>query len=579
MPKAFKTIIYLTLSLLFVGLMFFVWTGPPATETAPTLPSPSNHRAEPNTLEFYETAFSFPKTKMPFQSGVVAGIVPHHLLAADMIAEFYHNLAALPIDTVILIGPNHFLAGQAELISSNLSWQTPYGRLDCDGEVLNDLQEQGSGLNLEPKVISNDHAMTSQAAFIKRNWPQAKLVPLLLHPNFDAAQAKALAQSLVDIGANKNILVIASADFAHYMASEAAIAADQKSIAAINSFDFDQVYLLAVDSPPSLYTVMQVAAKQQTGFQLLKNSNSALLSGQPDLKEVTSYITGYFAFDPKPAAAPRGDVEINMLFAGDLMLDRYVKDRIDKYGLDYLFAKVDPEFWQGLDLFSVNLEGAVTEAGQHYEPVKAYDFAFAPEIVAGLKKYNINFFNLANNHIDDQGLKGIEQTRKNLDELEFSYAGCPNGIISDCSTKVMTVNDIKIGMVGLSTLWSRPDPDKLRKMMDDVNEQSDYVVVNVHWGEEYETKSNKLQQELGRQLIDLGADLIIGHHPHVVQETEIYKDKYIYYSLGNFIFDQYFAEATQKGLLVKVVIKKHELTTESIVFRSKSSQIETSGPN
>jgi poly-gamma-glutamate synthesis protein (capsule biosynthesis protein) len=74
----------------------------------------------------------------------------------------------------------------------------------------------------------------------------------------------------------------------------------------------------------------------------------------------------------------------------------------------------------------------------------------------------------------------------------------------------------------------------------------------MHWGEEYKTAANSRQEEIGRGLIDNGVDLIIGSHPHVVQNIERYKDKYIFYSLGNFVFDQYFSTSTQEGLAVKM---------------------------
>ena len=78
--------------------------------------------------------------------------------------------------------------------------------------------------------------------------------------------------------------------------------------------------------------------------------------------------------------------------------------------------------------------------------------------------------------------------------------------------------------------------------------------MSVHWGQEYQIKSSVFQQKLARKIIDSGADLIIGHHPHVVQEIEIYNNKLIFYSLGNFVFDQYFSEQTQQGLAVALEI-------------------------
>jgi gamma-polyglutamate biosynthesis protein CapA len=96
-----------------------------------------------------------------------------------------------------------------------------------------------------------------------------------------------------------------------------------------------------------------------------------------------------------------------------------------------------------------------------------------------------------------------------------------------------------------------------------VENSSDLVIVYAHWGNEYQSNSNLAIQTIAHKLIDAGADVIIGSHPHVVQESEIYNGKVIYYSLGNFIFDQYFMPETQQGLLVKMVI---DMKAETIAF-------------
>jgi poly-gamma-glutamate synthesis protein (capsule biosynthesis protein) len=94
--------------------------------------------------------------------------------------------------------------------------------------------------------------------------------------------------------------------------------------------------------------------------------------------------------------------------------------------------------------------------------------------------------------------------------------------------------------------------EKVKKIIADLNGRTDLIIVNIHWGVEYEHVFNKTQQDLARDLIDSGADIIIGHHPHVVQGLEIYKNKPIFYSLGNFIFDQDFSRDTQEELAVEI---------------------------
>lgn len=266
---------------------------------------------------------------------------------------------------------------------------------------------------------------------------------------------------------------------------------------------------------------------------------------------------------------------IRMLFFGDMMLDRHVGELINKKGLDHIFEKLDEaDFFANYDLVSANLEGTVTNSGEHYAPDKLYDFAFHPDLISGLKKYNFNFFNLANNHFDDQGEAGMDETRENLDRLGFNYSGDRNGIVSDHSKKIMVLKNKKIGLIGLSALGNALDLVKAVRIVSELASTTDLVIVNIHWGEEYQLRSNKKQQELAHRLINADADIIIGHHPHVVQEIEVYKNKLIFYSLGNFIFDQYFSKETQEGLAVEIIFDKGEVDHKTHLFKSSLSQLE-----
>jgi gamma-polyglutamate biosynthesis protein CapA len=263
-----------------------------------------------------------------------------------------------------------------------------------------------------------------------------------------------------------------------------------------------------------------------------------------------------------------------MLFFGDMMLDRNVGVAIDKNGFDYLFEKLDSQgVFDGYDLVSANLEGAVTNGGEHYAPKMAYDFAFDPELVLKLKEYNFNFFNLSNNHLGDQGVNGVNETRRNLDELGFDYSGCREKNIGECSSKIINVNNKKIGMVGFTMVYGELDRKQMVNIIKDTASSSELVVVNIHFGVEYEHEFRSLQQSVAYDLIDAGADVIIGHHPHVVQGIEVYRNKPIFYSLGNFIFDQYFSEATQEGFGVSLELSESGMWITLLPYISENSQV------
>jgi poly-gamma-glutamate synthesis protein (capsule biosynthesis protein) len=525
------------------------------------------HFSDPAGLDFFETAFNFPKKEFQMvNKNPIAGIIPHHLLASDMIAEFFYNLRGKEYDTIILLGPNHFNAGNFDITVSKYNWQTPYGILESDEDVLDELLGL-NGAGISEEVFEKEHSMTSEVSFIKKTFGKAKIAPVVLKPGITSRQAEALAEKIFKISKIKKILVLASVDFSHYKDSLTAQENDKESIDAIKYFDFGKIYNLDIDSPASIYTALKFSQLYGAEFSLLSNSNSAILASKPDLEATTSYVTGYFI-------QPDLDEDVvKMLFLGDLMLGRDVRTKIEENGLGYIFEPLDEVgFFSGYDLISANLEGAVTDGGAYYPPEKEFDFAFKPETVAELKKYNFSFFNLANNHLGDQGAQGMDETRKNLDAMGFGYSGCENVIISDCAGKIVLLKNKKIGIIGLTAYWDNFDSERAKGEINKMKEKTDLVIVNIHWGEEYNTQFSTRQQELARAFVDAGADVIIGHHPHVVQGVEIYKEKPIFYSLGNFVFDQYFSEETQKGLAVELISKDDELSFNLYPLKLQSSR-------
>jgi gamma-polyglutamate biosynthesis protein CapA len=286
---------------------------------------------------------------------------------------------------------------------------------------------------------------------------------------------------------------------------------------------------------------------------------------------------------------------IKLLFFGDLMLDRHVGEKINKYGLDYLLEKLEEEnFTSSYDIVSANLEGAVANDGAHYPPHNLYDFSFSPDLIAGLKKYNFNFFNLANNHLSDQGQQGIKETYQNLSDLGFYYSGCRDAFLSpseeilememgdnqvvlseeNCSDIIINIKNKKIAFLGFSIVYKNIAENEIMERIKILKEKSDFVIVNAHFGLEYQAKANSGQENLARKMIDNGADIIIGHHPHVIQNYEIYQQKPIFYSLGNFIFDQYFSPETQEGLAVSITLEEsQDIISEVYKIKTTGSKI------
>lgn len=265
---------------------------------------------------------------------------------------------------------------------------------------------------------------------------------------------------------------------------------------------------------------------------------------------------------------------LKFLFFGDVMLDRNVAEILKKRSLTALLSGLrteDLDFFQNKDLVSANLEGAVTNDGKHYSPVNKYDFAFEIGIVEELKNYNFNYFALANNHFFDQGQLGVDETRENLTNSNFYFSGAPDAKIDEYSRQDVEIRDKDVAMISLSMVYNHFDRERAKELIIKSKKETDLVIVNIHWGNEYEHNFNFYQQEVGRILVEAGADIIIGHHPHVVQGIEIYQGQPIFYSLGNFIFDQYFSAATQEGLALEIVVDDDKISVLFLPFNSVRS--------
>lgn len=195
----------------------------------------------------------------------------------------------------------------------------------------------------------------------------------------------------------------------------------------------------------------------------------------------------------------------------------------DDYG--YFFNKVKRIF-ENDDLTIVNLETTLTKETKKAD--KKFRFKGDPSYVNILKSGSIEMVNIANNHIYDYLNKGFLDTINNLQNAGVLYSG--EGYI-----QYYSVQDVTIASIGYRG-WSTNIKGPLTKDIEDAKEKADIIIVSFHWGSEYTYYPNQAQTSLGRFAIDSGADIVIGHHPHVIQGIEKYKDRYIVYSLGNFSF-------------------------------------------
>jgi poly-gamma-glutamate capsule biosynthesis protein CapA/YwtB (metallophosphatase superfamily) len=295
---------------------------------------------------------------------------------------------------------------------------------------------------------------------------------------------------------------------------------------------------------------------------------------------------------------------ISVIFGGDVMLGRMVmQTSLNNKDSSYPFNEI-ADITKSSDIFFVNLENPIMEKC----PLTSEGFKFCsrPEMLQGLIKAGINIVNLANNHSGNYGLNGIAETRKYMDSEGIVYTGINNLAIKSFS-------NFSIGFLGFDFTVNSPSEADYQ-LIKDSDKKVDFLIVGVHWGEEYKNTANKSQRKWAGEMVKNGADIIIGHHPHWVQDYEcipfshsglptevlmkveaqrseaiesassvlppsivtpakagIYLNrslcdgisgKPVYYSLGNLVFDQMWSEETRKGMLVKMEIGKNGITKE-----------------
>ncbi len=491
------------------------------------------------------------------------GVVPHHLLAKDIIETFYRDLYKIGNpDLIILLSPDHykssiFLGG--DFITSNTKI---FKGLKIEEGIINSLKDT---ISIIPNnfYLEKEHGITNQIPFIKKYFPKSTLLPIIVSQSASNEKLSILVEHLYKASPT-NTFVIASVDFSHYLPSDIAYFHDVRSIRALLNFEKENFKNIDVDSWQSLFIMRYFARLKRCEFPIIishKNSNDYF----PDIYSEST--TSYFSVIFKSGENTLGEYSsTTYLFLGDIMLGRGVEKLIESYNPSYPFRNI----WRvlrGVDYVIGNLEGAISNK-VFISSEKYLRFCFKNEVVRGLRNSYINVLSLANNHSGDGGLEGLKETREILKKYGIIPLGDP--ILSDID---YIFSNKEIVILSFNVVFPKNINNIIKILQTVKKEYSNKVlVVYIHWGSEYEGKSNLFQKYLAHKLVDSGADIIIGTHPHVVQEIEIYKKSIIFYSVGNFVFDQKF-EDTKKGIIIGL-----ELTKNGKIFRIFPIKIENCQP-
>jgi len=318
-----------------------------------------------------------------------------------------------------------------------------------------------------------------------------------------------------------------------------------------------------------------------SSYYLHFSKNQEIENSQPDGEKQ------FLDFLSQKKKLPQVSEEVSLVAVGDISYSRGVERIVKKTNdINYPFLKIQ-DYLKSADLVFGNLETPITP-GPEISDFKMV-FRSNPGTEKALKQTGFSVLSLANNHTPNFGEKGLKDTFNFLKNAGIKYVGAGKDETEAYQPVYIEKKGIKFAFLAYNdsdvvpayyeassnragTAFMRIN--KMAEAVKEAKQKADLVIVSMHAGIEYSPSPNDSQIQFAHAAIDAGADLIIGHHPHVVQTMEKYKGKYIFYSLGNFVFDQPQSQETREGLAIKIYFVKSGISKISFlpVFMEKLAQ-------
>ncbi len=272
---------------------------------------------------------------------------------------------------------------------------------------------------------------------------------------------------------------------------------------------------------------------------------------------------------------------LSVLAVGDIMLGERTRSVIREHGPDYPFAGVVPLLHRSEIVFG-NLEGPFAREAAKAD--RNFSYRVNPKLAAALSRANVNVVTLANNHLMDCGRAGVLETLEALASAGVAAVGAAENEEVAHRPVILQAGRWRVGLLGY--YWNRrtaatnefpgsamDTPERLRADISALRKQVDRVVVEFHWGVPYEREPRPEDREKARFAVDCGADAVVGHHSHVIQPMEVYRDCPIFYSVGNFTFGS--GNSRAEGLMVgfRFGEKETEVHVYPIYVKNRDSRV------
>jgi len=475
----------------------------------------------------------------PLPQKITGVTVPHHLLAADLIAGAFARLQGHVYRRIVILSPDHFSRSRSPFAVTRRDFETALGRLTTDRAAVDRLL--ANPLVTESSLFSQEHGVRALLPFIAHYFPQALIVPIAIRPSSQPADWEALARTLAPL-LGPDTLLVQSTDFSHYLPQSEARQCDQETLRVLSGGDPHQVLTLIepdhLDSRGCQF--LQLLLQRQVfgaGPTVIANRNSQEYTTEPVAK-TTSYIVQLYSPEPLPVEEAQ-----SFFFGGDTFLGRNVAKKLATPASREALTRQVLGITEGRPLI-LNLEG-VLKAKCPESPgpyTLCMEEALALPLLKGL---HLRAVSLANNHSRDLGDDSYAEMRRLLSE--HGIACLENRRVLDLGpfylagfTDVDNQTEEKIARL------TRQDLEGLARLRRDKP-----LFVLIHWGREFAAQAGPREQALAALLEAKGVEVIIGCHSHRASQLEGTRKSCRIFSLGNFLFDQ--DQPPVSGMLLEAV--------------------------
>ncbi|RJT40278.1 AmmeMemoRadiSam system protein B [Mesorhizobium waimense] len=462
-------------------------------------------------------------------------IVPHHLLAADLVALGFHAASGFRYKRIVILSPDHFHKTRKLFATTTRGFDTVLGPVAVDTEAAQRLEANGDMVE-ESCLFAKEHGVMAMLPFLHHYFPEAKIVPVAMSVKARRADWDKLAEALKTI-VDDDTLIVESTDFSHYLPQHDARRFDQQTLNVLAAGSLDGIAALLqpdhADSVGALYIQTKLQRTLFGAAPLVVANENSQETTTDYVEQTTSYIVALFgAFGPGFNNSARAEDNI-YYFAGDVNFGRAMKKVLLRDGVADRIID-DVLALTGSRPLIVNLEGVVLPNVP--EAIDDMTLAMPADLAIGmLKRLYVAGVSLANNHALDLGPSGYAETVRALAAAGIPHFG---------QGEALALGDLDlVGLTDIDTNGSKNIDLLTPALLDRLvgTNASRPLVAFVHWGREYKTEPSAREELLADQMRLRGVSAIVGSHPHVSSDSIVPLaggDVAEVYSLGNFLFDQ-----------------------------------------